>query len=202
MSLSPCLPERRSHADRLDPVSAPPGAFIAAPMKFAVVRSAQRHCELVTDLLAKSPRLRKAQMMRVAGLPATDEAGLSGHEAQVLSVALPQHFWDCERSPINPRCFTWTDPCGGLRRFRGLAWPAHGRQACVQGLVEAFGIFQAKHVDVWPRPEAPLVEFVLCCEWLEVGGHPFGNLLGGLDRQGARARRAAGLSRRPRGATC
>ena len=113
MSLSPCLPERRSHAARLDPVSAPPGAFIAAPMKFAVVRSAQWHCELVTDLLAKSARLRKAQMMRVAGLSATDEAGLSGHEAQVLSVALPQHFWDCQRDPIGRRWSTWIDPCAG-----------------------------------------------------------------------------------------
>ena len=107
------LPERGSHSDRLDPVSAPPGAFIAAPVKVAVMRSAQWDCELVTDPLSEAPRLRKAQMMRVAWLPATDEAGLFGHQAQVLSIALPQRFRDCERSPISRRWRTWIDLCAG-----------------------------------------------------------------------------------------
>jgi hypothetical protein len=112
------LPERGS--DRLDPVLAPPCAFIAAPVKIAVMRPAQWDCELVTDPLSESPRLRKAQMMRVAWLPATDEAGPFGHQAQVLSIALPQRFWDCERSPMSDRWFTWIDLFVGLMRVRSL----------------------------------------------------------------------------------
>ena len=54
------LPERGSYADRLDPVSPPPATFIGAPVQFAVMRPAQWHCELVTDPLSESPRLRKA----------------------------------------------------------------------------------------------------------------------------------------------
>jgi hypothetical protein len=72
------LPERGSDADRLDAVLTPPSAFIAAPMQFAVMHPAQWHGELVTNPLSESARLRKAQMMRIARLPATDKARLFG----------------------------------------------------------------------------------------------------------------------------
>jgi hypothetical protein len=72
-------------------------------VKFAVMRPAQWHCELVTDRLSESAQLREAQVMRVARLPATDEAGLFGHQAQVLPIPLPQRLWDCERAPISYR---------------------------------------------------------------------------------------------------
>jgi hypothetical protein len=47
---------------------------------------AERDREFVADLLAEPARLRKAQMVRVAGLAAADDAGRFGHKAQVLTV--------------------------------------------------------------------------------------------------------------------
>ena len=191
-------PRARKPPDGLDAVSAPPGALIAAPVKFAVMRPAQWHGELVTDLLSKSPRLRKAQMMRVAGLPATDEAGLFGDEAQVLSISLPQRFWDCERSLTGYRWLTWIDLCVGLRRFRCLAWHAQCRQSCVKGFMQAFGIFQAKRVDGCHTGCAHLSRSP-CREWLD-SALIRSISLEACDGQGACARRASGLSGRLGGA--
>ena len=50
---------------------------------------AERHRKFIADLLAETARLRKPQMVRVAGLTAADEAGLSGHKAQVVLVTQP-----------------------------------------------------------------------------------------------------------------
>jgi len=59
----------------------PPILFLSGAVQFAAMRPAQRHGEFVTDLLPKSARLRETQMVRVAGLPAADKAGLLGHKA-------------------------------------------------------------------------------------------------------------------------
>jgi hypothetical protein len=62
-------------------------------MQLAVLGTAVRNEELVTDLLSESARLGKAQVMRIARLPAADEAWLLGNKAQVLPIALPRDFW-------------------------------------------------------------------------------------------------------------
>ena len=54
--------------------------------------SAERHRKFIADLLSEPARLRKAQMVRVAGLSAADKAGLVGHKAQVLLVPQPPGF--------------------------------------------------------------------------------------------------------------
>jgi hypothetical protein len=56
-------------------------------MQIAVMRAAERHGELVTDLQAKRAWLRKAEVMRIGRLAATDEAGLPGDELEMLLVA-------------------------------------------------------------------------------------------------------------------
>jgi hypothetical protein len=61
-------------------------------VQFAVMRPAERDREFIAGLLSKSARLRKAQMVRVAGLSAADKAGLVGHKAQVLLVPQPPGF--------------------------------------------------------------------------------------------------------------
>ena len=61
-------------------------AFLAGAVQFAMMRAAKRDGEFIADLLPKAARLRKAQMVRVAGLAAADEAGLFGHKAQMLPV--------------------------------------------------------------------------------------------------------------------
>ncbi len=50
--------------------------------------AAQRHRKLVAHLLPQAAGLGKAEVVRVAGLPAADQAGLLGDETQVLPVAL------------------------------------------------------------------------------------------------------------------
>ena len=55
-------------------------------MEFTVVSTALRHRYFVGDLYPKSGWLRKAQVVRVAGLPAADEARLLGYKARMLLV--------------------------------------------------------------------------------------------------------------------
>ena len=62
--------------ERLDVELLPPGGLVAGLMQLAVMTSAEGHGELIAYLEANGSRLRKAQVMRVARLAATDKAGL------------------------------------------------------------------------------------------------------------------------------
>ena len=84
------VPEHLRNAEGIDAGGLPPGLFVADAMHLAVVRSAERHRELITRLAPQRTRLRIAQVMRVGWLAATDEAGLSSDEAEWSS---------CEMSP-------------------------------------------------------------------------------------------------------
>jgi hypothetical protein len=66
---------------RLKAVSRPPIRFLAGAMLFAMKRPAERDREFIADLLPKSARLDKAQMVRVAGIAAADKAGLLRYKA-------------------------------------------------------------------------------------------------------------------------
>jgi hypothetical protein len=50
----------------------PPGRFVTKAMELAVMASAKRNRELVTDLAAQRPVLRKAQVTSVGRLAAAD----------------------------------------------------------------------------------------------------------------------------------
>jgi hypothetical protein len=54
----------------------PPGRFVSVTVKFAVVRTAQRHREFIAHLATERPRLREAQMMRIRRPPTAKEARL------------------------------------------------------------------------------------------------------------------------------
>ena len=84
MHLEPQLP---SFDDRIDSRIQPPRRFIAVPVNFAMMATAERDRELIADLAAKRPALCEAQMVGVAGLPAADQAGLLGHVSDVVAVA-------------------------------------------------------------------------------------------------------------------
>ena len=71
-------------------------------MQFAVMRAAKRDRKLVADLLSQSARLRKPQMMGIAGLPAADKAGLFGHKAQVDTVAQPSRLRQTKNAFVDP----------------------------------------------------------------------------------------------------
>ena len=45
----------------------PPSRFIAAPMEFAMVTTAERNSEFIANLAAKCFALHKAQMMSICG---------------------------------------------------------------------------------------------------------------------------------------
>jgi len=62
----------------------PPAALVTCPMGLTVMGRAQGHGELIAHLHAKTPGLCIPHMMGVGRFSTTDEAGLLGHEAQVL----------------------------------------------------------------------------------------------------------------------
>lgn len=58
-------------------------------MEFAMMPAAKGYGELVTDLTPERPALRKAQVMRIRGLPATNEAWLLRHISDVVAISDP-----------------------------------------------------------------------------------------------------------------
>jgi hypothetical protein len=60
----------------VDVEALPPGHFIAGLMQLPMMTATQRHGEFVADFETQGYGLSKAQVMRIARLPATDEAGL------------------------------------------------------------------------------------------------------------------------------
>ena len=74
-------PQRAGGPGRIEPAFLPPSGFITVTMELAMMSPAERDRELVTDLAAKSAVLREPQVVRVARLTPTDEAGLLGDKA-------------------------------------------------------------------------------------------------------------------------
>src|SRR5580693_3363277 len=72
---------------RIETELLPPSRFIAAPVDLAMVRAAERHCELIAHFATERTRLSKPKMMWVRGLTPTDEAGLRGNKLKVRFVA-------------------------------------------------------------------------------------------------------------------
>ena len=62
--------------ERLDFKIVPPRHFIAGLVQLAVMTAAKWDCELIAHFETERSGLRKAKMMRIAGLSAADEAGL------------------------------------------------------------------------------------------------------------------------------
>src|SRR6266404_6167759 len=82
-------PQAACRFERLKAVSRPPNPFLAGAAQFAMMRTAQRDGKFVAGFLPKSAVLRKTQVVRVAGLPAADKAGLPGYKAQMLLIPRP-----------------------------------------------------------------------------------------------------------------
>jgi hypothetical protein len=59
------LPKRERNRHRINIDPAPPCRLIAVPVKLAMMEATNRDRELVADLAAQRPRLRKAKMMRI-----------------------------------------------------------------------------------------------------------------------------------------
>ena len=80
-------PEREGdrHGIEVDP--GPPRDLIAVAMQLAMMQAAQGNRELVADLAPERARLGKAQMVRLGGRAAANEAWLPGDEQTVVLVA-------------------------------------------------------------------------------------------------------------------
>ena len=70
------LPKTLGSFERVDLEILPPGFFIGGLVQLPVMAAAERYGELVADFEAQGPRLRKSEMMRVAGLSSADKARL------------------------------------------------------------------------------------------------------------------------------
>jgi hypothetical protein len=79
-----CLfPELPRYTQGVDFMLVPPPNFVAGLVQLPMVATAKRHRKLVADFEAQGSRLRKAQVMRITGLPAADDTGLGGNEAKM-----------------------------------------------------------------------------------------------------------------------
>ena len=82
MRLCPKFPRG---TDRIDAFGVPPAGFVAGAVQFAMMPPAQWHGKFVADLEAKTSGLRKPQMVGVAGLTATDQAGLGSDKTSEVA---------------------------------------------------------------------------------------------------------------------
>ena len=83
------FPERTGDFTRVDANPLPPRPFVADTMNRAMMDPAQRHRELVADLTADCAVLCEAQVMRIRGLAAANQAGLLSNKSDVVLVADP-----------------------------------------------------------------------------------------------------------------
>ena len=80
--------------ERVDIEVFPPGNFITGLMQLPVVAPAKRDGEFIAHFCAQRSGLREAQVMRIRGLPATDQTRLRGDKFQVGFIAQSLRFRD------------------------------------------------------------------------------------------------------------
>ena len=70
------FPKLSGDVQRFDVEVSPPSDFVAGLMQLPVMTAAEGNGELVADFKTQGSRLGKPQVVRVARLPAADQAGL------------------------------------------------------------------------------------------------------------------------------
>lgn len=94
-------PKRPRSGGGINPKPFPPGGFIAVPMHFAMMPSAEWDGEFVTDPAAERAPLGEAQMMRIAGCAAADQARLLGDIPDVLAIANAARLGQAEHAFVD-----------------------------------------------------------------------------------------------------
>ena len=82
-------PQGTSGNGRINAGFFPPCRFIATAVNLPMMATAQGNSELIADLAAKRPWLRKSQMMSIRRAAAADETRLLGNQLNVIPVANP-----------------------------------------------------------------------------------------------------------------
>jgi hypothetical protein len=72
----------------------PPCAFIAGTVSCPVMDAAQGDSEFVAHLSTERARLHEAKMVRIGGLPSTDETRLLGDKSEMLLIAIATRLSD------------------------------------------------------------------------------------------------------------
>ena len=122
----PLLPEIKSQRDGVDFDRLPPSRFVASPVKLTVVRTTERHGELVTDPSTEGAGLSEAQMVRVAWCSPAHKTSMACNKFQMLFVAQTNSLLR-DRSPLGGE-----KGLGCLRR--------RGRLCLVSGIIIGGGI--------------------------------------------------------------
>ena len=98
-------PERSRSAGRIEPEFLPPPGFITMTMELAMMPPAKWDREFVADSSAEGPVLRKTQMMGIARLASTDQAGLLGDN--MIAIANPARLGMPQDRFIDRLRFLW-----------------------------------------------------------------------------------------------
>ena len=85
-------PQLESDGQRVDADRGPPRGFIAIGVQLPVMEPADGDGVFVADFSAERTRLGEANVMRLGGRPAADDAGLRGDELAVFFVAQANGF--------------------------------------------------------------------------------------------------------------
>jgi len=79
--------------ERIDIHLMPPFEFVAALVEFTMVRTTERHGELVVYLAPERALLRKLKMVRIRWAAPASHTGLGAHKKlQMIPVAQPERF--------------------------------------------------------------------------------------------------------------
>lgn len=152
-------PQLEGDVDRLDSRSRPPVHFLAGLVQFAVMGPTRRDGEFIADLQPQAARLRKPQMMSVAGLPTAYQTGLLGDKPQMALVTQPP--WQRDGQAGSCRCEQM-----GLARATKRSCPgAPARLSCGSGRIDSPG---------WPsHSKCVLRTGIRTCEQFPRSERPF-----------------------------
>src|SRR6516164_361575 len=101
-------PERASRGGSIDTGLVPPRGFVTAAMHLAMMTTAERDRELVTNFSAQSRELSKTEMMRIGGTATANQTRLLGDRFHMIPVANStghrqrQHRFIDTSCPISP----------------------------------------------------------------------------------------------------
>jgi hypothetical protein len=85
-----CKPQRAGGREWIYSAVSPPQCLIAAVMDLTVMRTAERHRELIAHLATEGSRLRKAQVVSIRRPPIANQARLFHDMPDMLAVDAPR----------------------------------------------------------------------------------------------------------------
>src|ERR1700747_2075170 len=85
-------PKVRRNGQRIDPLTFPPGALVAAPVQLTMMQPADRNGEAVAHFPPHRPLLRELDVMGIRRGASADQARLGGDKFQMIAIAVAAPF--------------------------------------------------------------------------------------------------------------